>query len=120
MQNVSAASVYLGVDAHSEHCTFCAIDKRGKTVMLQNVSTDARSLRAAARKLPERTWALVEASSVSIFVRDALAAVLDRVIICETRENRLISKYPGRDGPFGPPPGQIPAGAFNAPGSCLR
>ena len=92
MQNVSAAVVYLGVDAHSEHCTFCAIDKRGKTIMLQNVTTDAHSLRAAARQLPERTWALVEASSVSIFVRDALAEVLDRVIICETRENRLISK----------------------------
>src|SRR5450432_1959973 len=27
---------------------------------------------------------------------------------------------PGRDGPFGPPPGQIPAGGFPAPGSHLE
>ncbi len=26
---------------------------------------------------------------------------------------------PGRDGPFGPPPGQIPASGFPAPGSHL-
>jgi transposase len=29
---------------------------------------------------------------MAIFVRDALAGVLDRVIVCETRENRLISR----------------------------
>ena len=92
MQDVSAASVYLGVDAHSEHCTFCAIDKRGKTIMRCNASTDTRQLRAAVRDLPDHTWAMIEASSVSIFVRDALAEILERVIICETRENRLVSQ----------------------------
>jgi hypothetical protein len=30
------------------------------------------------------------------------------------------SSGPGRDGPFGPPPGQSPAGGFPAPGSHLR
>jgi len=92
VQDVSAAAVYLGVDAHKEHCTFCAIDKRGKVLMRKNIPTNTKQLRAAARELPERTWAMIEASSVSIFVQEALASVLDRVIICETRENRLISK----------------------------
>jgi len=93
MQDVTAASVYLGIDAHSETCTFCAVDKQGKIIMRCTVSTNARQLRAAVRDLPlESTWAMIESSSVSIFVREALASVLDRVIICETRENRLISK----------------------------
>jgi transposase len=92
MQSVSQASVFLGVDAHAETCTFCAIDGNGKTIMLQTVPTDARQLRDAARRLPERTWAMVEASAMSIFVRNALAEVVDRVIVCETRENRLIAK----------------------------
>ena len=92
MQDVTAASVYLGIDAHSETCTFCAIDKEGKFIMRCTVSTETRQLRAAVRELPDHTWAMIEASSVSIFVRDALASVLERIIICETRENRLISK----------------------------
>jgi transposase len=92
MQDVSAASVYLGVDAHSETCTFCAVDQKGEIIMRCTVSTDTRQLRVAVRELPDHTWAMIEASSVSIFVRDALASVLERVIICETRENRLISK----------------------------
>jgi transposase len=92
MQDVTAASVYLGVDAHGEHCTFCAVDMRGEIIMRRDVPTNTSQLRDAARSLPDGTWAMLEASSVSIFVRDALASVLDRVIICETRENRLISK----------------------------
>ena len=92
MQDVTAASVYLGVDAHSETCTLCAVDQKGEITMRRTVSTDTRQLRAAVRELPDHTWAMLEASSVSIFVRDALASILDRVIICETRENRLISK----------------------------
>ena len=92
MQDVSAAFVYLGIDAHSETCTFCAVDQKGEIIMRCTVSTDTRQLRAAVRELPDHTWAMIESSSVSIFVRDALASVLDRVVICETRENRLISK----------------------------
>ena len=91
-QDVSAAAVFLGVDAHSEHCTFCAIDQQGKIIMRKNIPTNTKQLRDAVRELPEHTWAMIEASSVSIFVHEALASVLDRVIICETRENRLISK----------------------------
>jgi len=57
MQNVQQASIYLGVDAHAEHCTFCAIDASGKVLMRQNVPTNICTLRAAARELPERAWA---------------------------------------------------------------
>ena len=92
MQSVQQASVFLGVDAHAEHCTFCAIDKQGKILVRQDVPSNVRQLRSAARKLPERTWAMVEASSMSVFVAEALVEVLDRVIVCETRENRLIYK----------------------------
>jgi len=92
MQDVSAASGYLGVDAHSETCTLCAVDLKGTIIMRCTVSTDTRQLRAAVSGLPLGYWAMIESSHVSIFVRDALASVLDRVILCETRENRLIAK----------------------------
>jgi len=92
MQDVSAASGYLGVDAHSETCTLCAVDLKGTIIMRCTVSTDTRKLRAAVSNLPPGYWAMIESSSVSIFVRDAMASVLDRIIICETRENRLIAK----------------------------
>jgi len=92
MQSVQQASVYLGIDAHAEHCTFCAIDKHGRVLVRRNVPTDTRQLRAAARALPEQTWAMVESSTMALFVKEALADVLDRVIVCETRENRLVAK----------------------------
>ena len=91
MQDVSAASGYLGVDAHSETCTLYAVDQKGTIIMRCTVPTDPRQLRAAVSNLPPGYWAMLEASSVSFLVRNALASVMDRVIICETRENRLIS-----------------------------
>jgi transposase len=60
--------------------------------MQQTVPTDVRQLRAAVRSLPESAWAMIESSAMAIFVRDALAGALERVIVCETRENRLIAK----------------------------
>jgi len=92
MQNVQQASIYVGIDAHSETCTFCAIDPSGKTLMRQTVETGIQSLQAAAGQLPEGAWAMVESSAMAIFVKEALDGVFDRVIVCETRENRLISK----------------------------
>jgi len=92
MHSIKQADVYLGIDAHAEHCTFCAIDKNGKIIMRQNVPTNAKDLRSAARQLPGNTWAIIEASSVSILVHDALVNELDHVVVCETRENRLIAK----------------------------
>ena len=40
--------------------------------------------------------------------------------VLPTLRSTLLILGPGRDGPFGPPPGQIPACGFPAPGSHLR
>ena len=92
MQSVLQAEAFLGIDAHSEHCTFHAVDRNGTILMRENIPTDARQLRDAARRLPAGMWALLESSTMAFFVKEALEGALGRVIVCETRENRWIAK----------------------------
>ncbi len=92
MRRVSKPSVFLGIDAHSQHCTFHAIDRRGGIVMQKNIPTISRNLRAAARQLPEDTWAILEASTMAFFVKETLDDLFERIIVCETRENRWIAQ----------------------------
>jgi len=49
-------------------------------------------LRAAVKDLRRPAWVMLEATAVSSFVKWALEPVVDRVIVCETRENRWIAK----------------------------
>lgn len=92
MTSLQKPDVYLGIDAHAEHCSFHAIDRNGNIIMQDNITTNLRQLRAAARKLPGNVWAILEASTMAFFVKESLDEVVARVIVCETRENRWIAK----------------------------
>ena len=57
-----------------------------------DVSTSTKKLRDAVKSLNRPVWAMVESSSIAPFVKDSIKKHVDRVIVCETRENRLIAK----------------------------
>jgi transposase len=89
---VKAVRTFLGVDAHSEHCTLRGVSRQGRSVLEAEVPTAVGELRAAVKDLSRPVWAMLEATAVAPLVKWALEPVVERVIVCETRRNRWISQ----------------------------
>jgi hypothetical protein len=89
---------FVGVDAHSVHCTLSGLSRQGSTVLEVEVPTDVAELRKAVKDLRGPVWVMVEANAMAPFVKWALDPVVDRVIVCETRRNRSISDGHGVGG----------------------
>jgi transposase len=90
---------FVGVDAHSVHCTLNGQSRQGRTVLEVEVPTDVGELRKAVKAVRGPVWAMVEASAMAPFVKWALDPVVGRVIVCETRRNRSISDSEEKDDP---------------------
>jgi len=99
MVEFSKVRTFVGVDAHGEHCNLKALSRQGRGVLEVEVSTKAAELCAAVKPLPGPVWVMLESSSVAPFVAWALEPVVDRVIACETRENRWIAKSEDKSDP---------------------
>ncbi len=99
MIDVSSVRTLVGIDAHGEHCTVKAISCEGKDLLACDVPTESKALRAAVKGLPHPVWVVVEAGAMAPFVTWALEGAVERVIACETRENRWIAKSEDKGDP---------------------
>ena len=99
MEKAEAVVAFVGIDAHSEHCSLKAVGRQGESLLTAEVVTQERRLRAAVRKLPRPVWAMVESSSLAPLLKEWLDPVVDRVIVCETRENRWIARSEDKSDP---------------------
>jgi transposase len=99
MEKAAAVAAFVGIDAHSEHCSLKAVGRQGEGLLSAEVVTEEERLRAAVRRLPRPVWAMVEASSLAPLLKGWLERVVDRVIVCETRENRWIAKSEDKSDP---------------------
>lgn len=92
MENTNGVETFVGIDAHSEKCSIKAVSRQGENVLEIEVSTSAKSLKKTLKGLEKPVWAMVESSCMAPFVKDCIEAAVDRVIVCETRENRWIAR----------------------------
>ena len=92
MENTKGVAVFVGIDAHINHCSIKAIDRQGESLLELEVPTTSRRLQSALRDLPAPLWVMVKSSCVGPFVKDCLERQVDRVVVCETRENRWIAR----------------------------
>jgi transposase len=83
---------FVGLDAHADHCNLKGLSRQGKDVLEVEVPTAVAELRAAVKDVRRPVWVMLEATAVAPLVKWALEPVVDRVIVCETRENRWIAK----------------------------
>lgn len=83
---------FVGIDAHSARCSIKAVSRDGVDLVAEEVPTRREDLIAPLKSLPRPSWLVVEAGTMAPFVRDCTESVVDRVIVCETRENRWIAK----------------------------
>ena len=99
METTVGVATFVGIDAHSKNCSIKAISMQGKSVLEVDVSTDKRQLCKALGSLPGPCWVMVESSFIAAFVKESIERVVARVIVCETRENRLISRNENKSDP---------------------
>ncbi|OGP60303.1 MAG: hypothetical protein A2V67_06970 [Deltaproteobacteria bacterium RBG_13_61_14] len=99
MEKAEAVVAFVGIDAHSEHCSLKAVGRQGESLLAVEVATQERRLRAAVKGLPRPVWAMVESSSLAPLLKEWLESVVDRLIVCETRENRWIARSEDKSDP---------------------
>lgn len=99
MEKAELVEAFVGIDAHSGHCNLKAVGRQGESLLEAEAPTYRRQLREAVRRLPRPVWAMVESSSLAPLLREWLEPVVDRIIVCETRENRWIAKSEDKSDP---------------------
>ena len=92
MEKRDGVRTFVGIDAHASQCSIKAISFDGGDLLAVDVPTNAEARGAALQGLPRPVWAIVESSTMAPVIRDSLEDVVDRVIVCETRENRWVAK----------------------------
>jgi len=100
MEPTDGVETFVGIDAHSRQCSIKAISKQGKELLLTDVPTRPADLRRAFKHLPRPLWAMLESSCMAPYVKDSIGRSADRVIVCETRENRWIARSENKGDQF--------------------
>lgn len=99
MERTEGVRSFVGIDAHSGHCSIKVISAAGENLSELSVPTEVKRLRAAVRGLAAPAWVMLESSFLAGFVKDIIESEVARVIVCETRENRWIAKSEDKSDP---------------------
>jgi transposase len=91
MERTDGVETFVGIDAHSKQCSIKAIARQGEALREVDVPTRSAALRKALKGLPRPVWAMVESSYLAPLMRELIEGSVDRLVVCETRENRWIS-----------------------------
>ena len=91
MLDYAEAGSYVGLDVHSQKTAIKAIAPDRSALLETTIATESTKLRKALRSLPKPIWVMAESGCMTGYIVTALQKAVDRVVICETRENRWIS-----------------------------
>ena len=91
MERTDGVETFVGIDAHSKQCSIKAITRQGEELREVDVPTRGAALRKALQGLPRPVWAIVESSYLAPLMGELIEGSVERLIVCETRENRWIS-----------------------------
>ena len=99
MERTEGVRSFVGIDAHSGHCSIKVLSAAGEDLSELSVPTEPKRLRWALRGLQAPAWVMLESSFLAGFVKDSIEREVARVIVCETRENRWIAKSEDKSDP---------------------
>src|SRR5436305_4116189 len=89
--------VYAALDLHSRHSVLGSMDHGGKTGAWMRFATEAETLRAQVARLRQARRPLfltIEAGALTRWASAIVRPLVERLIICEPRHNRLINSNP--------------------------
>ena len=92
-------ALYAALDLHSSHSVLGSIDQEGNSQGRVRFETEAESLREQVEALRKKARSLhltLEAGALTRWAVGILRPLVDRLIICEPRHNRLINSNPNK------------------------
>ena len=92
-------ALYAALDLHSSHSVLGSIDQEGNSQGRVRFETEAESLREQVETLRKKARSLhltLEAGALTRWAVGILRPLVDRLIICEPRHNRLINSNPNK------------------------
>jgi transposase len=85
-------TIYLALDVHARHCVLGRMDSRGRFLGEERFPTSEGQLIAHIVNVQSRRKRLsLEEGSLAYWVSQVLTPYVDEIVICDPRENRLIS-----------------------------
>jgi hypothetical protein len=81
MRITEGVATFVGIDAHASQCSMKAVSQDAVDVLSAEVVTREANLRQVLDRLPRPVWAMLEASTMALFVWRCLQGVVDRVIV---------------------------------------
>jgi hypothetical protein len=98
--NLMKRPIYAALDLHSRRSVLGSMDHDGQTQPRMRFPTEANILRAQVERLGQRRRPLyltMEAGALTRWASAIVRPVVDRLIICEPRHNRLINSNPQKN-----------------------
>jgi hypothetical protein len=92
-------ALYAALDLHSQNSVLGSIDHEGNSQGLAHFVTEAETLRDHVRALRKRGAPLhltLEADALSRWAAGIIRPLVDPLIVCEPRHNRLINSNPNK------------------------
>src|SRR5204863_4876197 len=89
--------LYAALDLHSRHSVLGSLDHDGRTQPRMRFATEAKILRTQVERLRRKRRPLyltMEAGALTRWASAIVRPLVDRLIICEPRHNRLINSNP--------------------------
>ena len=89
--------IYAALDLHSRHSVLGSMEHGGKTGARMRFATEAETLRAQVarlRKAKRPLFLTMEAGALTRWASAVVRPLVERLIICEPRHNRLINSNP--------------------------
>lgn len=84
---------YIGIDLHSKNFCIGYMNNTGKYINQQTLPTTAKQLAGAVARIPAGHKSLtIEQGNMAFWAANELAPLVDKLIICDPRENALISR----------------------------
>jgi hypothetical protein len=95
--NLMKRPIYAALDLHSRYSVLGSMDHDGQTQPRMRFPTEASILRAQLERLRRKRRPLyltMEAGALTRWASGIVRSLVDRLIICEPRHNRLINSNP--------------------------
>lgn len=87
------STAYIGLDVHSRTCTMAWMNENGTYQGTRTFETTGKNLREHVGQIEADRRALtLEEGSLAFWTARALEEVVDRTVVCDPRENSLISQ----------------------------
>ena len=87
------STAYIGLDVHSRTCTMAWMNENGTYQGTSTFETSGPNLRDEVSQIEADRRALtLEEGSLAFWTARALDEVVDRTVVCDPRENSLISQ----------------------------